>query len=476
MARAATPIADSARPPASASVAPVSPASRSLNPSSLPRSHGAAQSASVAVAATNERFQPMPRPNSETAVAATLSTHRRLSAETAITSSPPARAGVRPIRSISEPITSTSAYMPSTWAPMIGNTLWPSWPWWSTTTEPVRVMIPTITAKLAWPATSAGSTPGRRTISPNGAAVRLVVWSSVVCRISPIVFGSGRTSSTSASATAMKATDDHHSSASESPSSSRSASSGLKTSGPRIAPNTAPKSTSAMPRARRWGGYMSPAAVRASSAVPLAAPTHSSPARTTGADSSLEPRPASAPPRPPVANSAASTGTRPKRSIARPAGSAASAPEASTIAGPSPSSWSTPTTSTSVSDATAADSCSIAELAASDADSRKVLRRTGSSFIAATLRGGDDDRHRQEADEVERLVDRGHEPRLRSVVVLDAREPGAQEASVVDEDVRERDRERAGGRGERADLAAEPDQGGDVRGGVGQGVQRERPA
>ena len=168
---------------------------------------------------------------------------------------------------------------------MIGNTLWPAWWWWSTTTEPVRVMIPTITAKLAWPATSAGSTPGRRTISRSGAggAVRRrVVLAAAVCSSSPIRFGSGRTNSTSTSATAMKPTEDHHSSASESPSSSRSASSGLNTSGPRIAPNTAPKSTSAMPRARRSGGYMSPAAVRASSAVPLAAPTHDEPGEHDG--------------------------------------------------------------------------------------------------------------------------------------------------------------------------------------------------
>ena len=76
---------------------------------------------------------------------------------------------------------------------------------------------------------------------------------------------------------------------------------------------------------------------------------------------------------------AASTGTRPKRSIARPAGSAASAPEASTIAGPSPSRPLTPSTATSVSDATAADSCSIPELAARAADSSAVLRRIGRS-------------------------------------------------------------------------------------------------
>ena len=46
----------------------------------------------------------------------------------------------------------------------------------------------------------------------------------------------------------------------------------------------------------------------------------------------------------PTPKPAASTGTRPKRSIARPAGSAASAPDASTIAGPSPSRPFTPTT------------------------------------------------------------------------------------------------------------------------------------
>ena len=75
----------------------------------------------------------------------------------------------------------------------------------------------------------------------------------------------------------------------------------------------------------------------------------------------------------------ASTGTRPKRSIARPAGSAASAPEPSTIAGPSPSSPFTPMTSTNVSDATAAESWSIAELAARAAARSAVFRRIGRS-------------------------------------------------------------------------------------------------
>ena len=170
IASAATPIADSATPPSSARPAPVRPASRSLKPSSLPRSAALAQSASVAVAATNDRFQPIPRPNRTTAVAGTDSTHSRLEQDTAITSSPPASAGVRPMRSISSPITSTSAYMPITCAPMIGKTAVASWCWWSVTTAPVSVITPTITANEAWPASSAGIAPGRRTISRSGAA------------------------------------------------------------------------------------------------------------------------------------------------------------------------------------------------------------------------------------------------------------------------------------------------------------------
>ena len=81
----------------------------------------------------------------------------------------------------------------------------------------------------------------------------------------------------------MKPLAASHSVPSASPSSSRPASSGLKTAGPRIAPKTEPNRTSAIPRARRSGGYMSPAAVRASSAQALAAPTSTSPASTTTA-------------------------------------------------------------------------------------------------------------------------------------------------------------------------------------------------
>ncbi len=39
-----------------------------------------------------------------------------------------------------------------------------------------------------------------------------------------------------------------------------------------------------MPRARRSGGYMSPAAVRISSAMPLAAPVSANPRITSGAE------------------------------------------------------------------------------------------------------------------------------------------------------------------------------------------------
>ena len=87
---------------------------RSFSPSTLPRSAGWVASASCAVADTKERFQPSPSPNSRAAVVGTLSNHSSPMQETAIRVSPPTRAGMRPMRSMSVPITSTSAYMPST--------------------------------------------------------------------------------------------------------------------------------------------------------------------------------------------------------------------------------------------------------------------------------------------------------------------------------------------------------------------------
>ena len=105
-----------------------------MKPSSLPRSAGLVRSASCAVAATNEMFQPSPSPSSRTAVAKTLETQSSPIVDSAITTSPTSSAGVRPTRSISAPITRTSAYIPKTCAPMIGKT--ESWLWWwcSTTT------------------------------------------------------------------------------------------------------------------------------------------------------------------------------------------------------------------------------------------------------------------------------------------------------------------------------------------------------
>ena len=76
-----------------------------------------------------------------------------------------------------------------------------------------------------------------------------------------------------------------HGTVSAAASSSRSENSGPNTAGPRIAPNTAPKSTYEIPRARRSGGYMSPAAVRISSATPFAAPVSPKPTSSTAADS-----------------------------------------------------------------------------------------------------------------------------------------------------------------------------------------------
>ena len=74
------------------------------------------------------------------------------------------------------------------------------------------------------------------------------------------------------------------------------------------------------------------------------------------------------------------------RSIARPAGSAASAPDASTIAGPSPEQALDADHGDERRDATAAESWSVPEFAANDADSRKVLRRIGKSARVATVR------------------------------------------------------------------------------------------
>ena len=96
-------------------------------------------------------------------------------------------------------------------------------------------------------------------------------------------------------------------------------------------------------------------------------------ARTRPRSRALSPRqptmPATQPP--------ASTGIRPRRSMSRPAGSAASAPAVRKIAGPSPRIPSMPVTRTSVTVATATASWTMPDRHVSVAASRTVFRRIG---------------------------------------------------------------------------------------------------
>lgn len=109
-----------------------------------------------------------------------------------------------------------------------------------------------------------------------------------------------------------------------------------------------------MPLARRSGEYMSAAAARESITVPYEAPMRTSPKTTATVESREAPKPTSTHPRMPRVKPPASTGTRPKRSIARPAGRAASAAVLMNMAGPSPTSPSRPVTASKVIGVTAA--------------------------------------------------------------------------------------------------------------------------
>ena len=161
---------------------------------------------------------------------------------------------------------------------------------------------------------------------------------------------------------------------------------GAKTAGPRIAPNTEPKRTYAIPRARRSGGYMSPAAVRASSATPPAAPVSAMPVITTAVEPVRVASATSEQPSDAITKPTAITGTRPKWSIARPAGSAASPDDARKIAGPSPSSPEIPVICTNVIEFTAAASWKRHEFTASAAASKIVLRLTFRAHAASVAR------------------------------------------------------------------------------------------
>ena len=142
-----------------------------------------------------------------------------------------------------------------------------------------------------------------------------------------------------------------------------------------------------MPRARREGGYMSPAAARVNNVIPLEAPTNANPGSRAAVEPVLVASAVSRQPQEPRAKPTVNTGTRPKRSISRPAGTAVSPDEMRKIAGPRPSSPLTPVTSTKVSDETAAVSWRTAEFTAIVAARITVLRligRPGGTSVATT--------------------------------------------------------------------------------------------
>ncbi|HKF14685.1 MAG TPA: hypothetical protein VKB13_05590 [Gaiellaceae bacterium] len=245
-------------------------------------------------------------------------------------------------------------------------------------------MTDTITPMLAKPASSAGMTPGRLMISLSGAAGPATTpVSGAIC--SAIRLGSGRTARARPSAMQLMNPAAIQGIVRTSASSSLPEKSGLKNAGPRIAPKTAPKSTYEMPRPRRAAGYMSPAAVRTRSAIPLEEPIKAKPAMTATAEPVAVPRAVNQQPIAPRAKPPAMTGMRPKRSISRPAGTAVSAEATRKIAGPSPSSFSKPVTRTKVSEETAATSCSTAELTASTPARSTVFRRIGRLTAGAAI-------------------------------------------------------------------------------------------
>src|SRR6266545_21243 len=192
-------------------------------------------------------------------------------------------------------------------------------------------------------------------------------------------FGSGRTNWTITSAISEIPPAASHGTVSAPASTSLPANIGLKTVGPRIAPKTEPKSTYEIPRARRAGGYMSPAAVRMSSATALAAPIIPKPAITAKVESVRVASAVNAQPAAPTTKPKLITGVRPNLSIIRPAGTEVRADAVRKIAGPSPSSPRTPVTRTKVSEDTAATNCRTAEFTAIVAARRTVFRRIGSA-------------------------------------------------------------------------------------------------
>ena len=94
---------------------------------------------------------------------------------------------------------------------------------------------------------------------------------------SAITFVSGRTVSASPQVTSDRPAAASHGTVSVSAATSLPANSGPKSDGASTAPKTEPKRTYEMPRARRSGGYMSPAAVLIRSVTAPAIPANAKP-------------------------------------------------------------------------------------------------------------------------------------------------------------------------------------------------------
>src|SRR5437763_14444 len=121
-------------------------------------------------------------------------------------------------------------------------------------------MTPTMTAKLATAPASAVGTPGRRRISRSGAGAS--VCCANVAYAFESSFGSCLIPSETSRPANAKSDDPSQGHASSFGVSARFANTGPKTSGPKIAPETAAKRTNDIPRARRSGANISAAAAR----------------------------------------------------------------------------------------------------------------------------------------------------------------------------------------------------------------------
>ena len=101
---------------------------RSVKPTSRPRSTGVAWVTSSAEAATYEGSIRASR-KSEADIQPIDSTQASITVDTDMITSPETRHVCRPMRSMSSPMTSTSAYMPTMWRLITVKTSACSWSW-----------------------------------------------------------------------------------------------------------------------------------------------------------------------------------------------------------------------------------------------------------------------------------------------------------------------------------------------------------